>query len=192
VRRWKVKRQVVRKQRAKAERIKLSSRIFSESRSEWLARGTSPAVVDALEREYPPREARILPTRLGNVLRGAEDRLRNSNGDLAGFVLRNRGRVSARIQQQHDQFRARLDMYCTLVLVCSLIAVAYPVTLLVFAPVGQPWAVVAVAVACALMAVVSYRAAVPGSSARDLRPPSVGEPLGGGSHRGAASECPYR
>lgn len=52
-----------------------------------------------------PVNSRVLPTRLGNVLRATEDRLANADGDLEGFVLRRRLRSPARVVEQHDQFR---------------------------------------------------------------------------------------
>jgi hypothetical protein len=69
-----------------------------------------------------PVNSRVLPTRLGNVLRATEDRLVNTDGDLEGFVLRRRLRSPARVVEQHDQFRTRLDMYCTLVFVAGFLA----------------------------------------------------------------------
>jgi hypothetical protein len=72
--------------------------------------------------DYPLKRSRIMPTRLGNVLRSTEDRLSHAGADLEGFAMRRRSNVSQRIQQQHDQFRNRLDMYCTLVFVSTLLS----------------------------------------------------------------------
>jgi hypothetical protein len=75
------------------------------------------------EDDYPIT-SRVLPTKLGNVIRATEDALRHADNDVEGFALRRRGLVSPRIQQQHDQFRTRLDMYCTLVFVASSLVIA--------------------------------------------------------------------
>jgi hypothetical protein len=74
-----------------------------------------------------PDDSRILPTRLGNILRSTEDGLSNQDGNLTGFVMRNRQYVPPRILEHHDQFRTRLDMYCTLVLISiALLALSVP------------------------------------------------------------------
>ncbi len=65
------------------------------------------------EEDYPA-DHRVLPTRLGNIMRSTEDRLTGAQDDVEGFALRHRQGVSPRVQLQHDQFRTRLDMYCTL------------------------------------------------------------------------------
>lgn len=105
------------------------------------------------ESEYPA-PARVLPSRLGNILRSAEDDLENTDGDLATFVLRRRPLVSPRTQIQHDQFRTRLDMYCTLVLIgVTLIPIS------AWALLGlERWWVVPVLFA--LFAYICYRAAI--------------------------------
>lgn len=66
-------------------------------------------------REFPV-DGRVMPTRLGNLLRSVEDEL-DDEGALAGFVMRNRHLVPTRVLLHHDQFRTRLDMYCMLVFV---------------------------------------------------------------------------
>lgn len=80
-------------------------------------------------RRYPSA-SRLLPTVLGNTLRSTEDNLRNTRGDLEGFAFEGRQRVGPAVQLQHDQFRDRLDMYCTLVFVAFLLAVLAPALLL--------------------------------------------------------------
>lgn len=76
-----------------------------------------------------PADDRILPTRLGNVMRTTEDNLKNTDGDIEGFVLRRYGMASRRIQIQHDQFRNRLEMYCTLVYVSVSLVLLTPIIL---------------------------------------------------------------
>lgn len=67
-----------------------------------------------------------MPTQLGNVLRSTEARLKHAGGDVSSFALRRRKLADARTQLQHDQFRTRLDMYCTLVFVALFLAVLSP------------------------------------------------------------------
>lgn len=108
-------------------------------------------------KEFPALH-RLLPTRLGNVLRATEDGLTNGLGDVSQFALRRRSLVPPRVQVQHDQFRARLDMYATLSVVSALL-VAMSAVLLFWG--GVDWRHVAlVAAAFAVFAVVAYRAAV--------------------------------
>lgn len=69
-------------------------------------------------------DSRVMPTKLGNILRSAEDQLENTGGDLEGFVMRHREFVPSRVLLHHDQFRTRLDMYCTLVFVATSLGIA--------------------------------------------------------------------
>jgi hypothetical protein len=108
------------------------------------------------EKAYPV-DSRILPTRLGNLIRATEDELRNAGGDVRSFVLRQRGKVSRRVQIQHDQFRTRLDMYCTMVFVSLFLAAISPVALV--DRVG-PIAITVTSVSFIIMAVASYLAAI--------------------------------
>jgi hypothetical protein len=73
--------------------------------------------VESQIEEYP-RDHRLMPTRLGNVLRAAEDAISTDDGeDLEGFVIRHWDETPENLRKEHDQYRSRLDMYCTLVLV---------------------------------------------------------------------------
>ncbi len=88
---------------------------------------SSPALLDALDRTVQrlsdyPEEHRVLPTRLGNVLRAREDQLQRDGGELEGLVMRRYEHIHSRLMIQHDQFRNRLEMYCTLVVVFLLLA----------------------------------------------------------------------
>jgi hypothetical protein len=117
------------------------------------------ARVDRLldEQNSYPEDSRILPTKLGNLIRSTEDELQHADGDVQSFVLRQRDTVSYRIQIQHDQFRTRLDMYCTLVFVSVALAVLTPAIL-----VGRVnLAAVAITTGSFVaMAVTSYLAAI--------------------------------
>jgi hypothetical protein len=104
-----------------------------------------------------PAFSRILPTKLGNLLRATEDRLRNTDGDMRTFVLRRRDVLSPRLQMQHDQFRNRMQIYCTLVLISALLVVLTPIILVVYIN------VVAIAIISGIFVVLSlasYRAAI--------------------------------
>jgi hypothetical protein len=70
-----------------------------------------------------PKMHRIMPTRLGNLMRATEDRLSHKNGDVQGFALRRYASAPRLVQKEHDQFRNRLEMYCTLVFVSFSLAV---------------------------------------------------------------------
>jgi VIT1/CCC1 family predicted Fe2+/Mn2+ transporter len=107
---------------------------------------------------YYPEDSRILPTRLGNLMRATEDKLRHAGQDLEGYALRRGDLVSHRVQQQHDQFRARLDMYCILVFVSGLLAVLTPALLL-----GRAiniWAILILLAGFAAVSFSSYQAAI--------------------------------
>ena len=103
-----------------------------------------------------PVENRILPMRLGNVLRSAEDSLENAGGDLATFVMRRRSLVPVIVRSQHDQFRTRLEMYSTLVFVSTVLAAA---SIGLLWPMGLTvWALAVVGFGA--IAVTSYHAAI--------------------------------
>jgi hypothetical protein len=64
--------------------------------------------------EYPEAH-RVLPTRLGNVMRAAEDQVSLSPGeDLEGWMIRHEHELPATIVAEHDAYRRRLDMYIAL------------------------------------------------------------------------------
>lgn len=122
------------------------------------------ARVDSLlwaEKDYPS-ESRILPTRLGNVIRATEDKLHGAGDDMEGFAMRRREMVSQRVQIQHDQFRTRLDMYCILVFVAGIVAIAAPLILLVDVSAhSYGWVeVLVVTLAFGLLSLSSYHAAI--------------------------------
>lgn len=130
----------------------------------WV-RAAKPSDLRALEAcetaiGWYPSEHRLLPTRLGNTLRSAEDRMQLSDGgDLEGFVLRNYETIPDRLLAQLSAFRTRLDMYCSLVLACTILSVlAVPLTLR-FQGAQHLTTIVCTAVPLAL-AGISYRAAV--------------------------------
>jgi hypothetical protein len=109
--------------------------------------------VDRRRRDYPD-ESRILPTRLGNILRRYEDQ--TSVEQLQSFVQRVFDDLPPALQAEHDEQRTRLDLYCSMVFVLAatgLIAVAR------FAP--QHWPYVAGSAATTILGMfVMYRAAL--------------------------------
>ena len=81
-------------------------------------------------RGWPLADHRVLPTRLGNILRAHEDRaVAGSSENVEGFVLRRFASLPPALQHEHDQYRTRLDLYCSMVLV-SLICGAAGLALL--------------------------------------------------------------
>ncbi len=120
--------------------------------------------VERLVAEYElyPDDSRIRPTKLGNLLRATEDELKHAGDDVQRFAFRYRERVPPRVRLQHDQYRTRLDMYCTLVFVSLFLVAMTPVTL-----VGRIsiLATVITMGSFSLMAVVSYLAAISSAKA---------------------------
>jgi hypothetical protein len=108
-----------------------------------------------LKEDYPDDDYRLMPTRLGNVLRAGEDRSHDPrSGSLRGSVQRVFYQLPSTVQGNHDQVRSRLDLYCTMVLV---FVVAAPAAFLALGP----WWVAGIAAAISLiLALMSYRAAI--------------------------------
>lgn len=71
-----------------------------------------------------PEAHRLMPTRLGNIIRAGEDLLQNvGEGTLRSFVIRNYQAIPPELRTIHDQYRVRLDLYCALVFVSGCLAV---------------------------------------------------------------------
>jgi hypothetical protein len=105
-----------------------------------------------------PDKSRLLPTRLGNVLRAAEDQIDlGEYENLEGYVIRYHDQLSPTLQSQHRDYRTRLDMYCSLALIFSMLAAISTVTLYTINPL---WGTAVAVVAYALMACLSYQAAI--------------------------------
>ncbi len=111
----------------------------------------------ARQRQQYPDSHHVMPTKLGNLLRTTEEGLRHAQDDVQGFVYRRRDMVSVRVRIQHDQFRTRLEMYCTLVLVNGFLLAIAPIILI--GHVGNVAFAVTFA-GFALMSIVSYLAAI--------------------------------
>jgi hypothetical protein len=113
--------------------------------------------MDARLASYPAAH-RLLPTRLGNVLRASEDNLeRQTEENLEGFVIRHYDELPASLKDEHDDYRTRLDMYCCLVLVFSALAAVGGISLLRVHP---AWGAAVAAGAYIALAGVSYEAAI--------------------------------
>ncbi len=105
-----------------------------------------------------PATSRVLPTKLGNLIRATEDTLENAAGDVEGFALRHHGKMPQRLQMQHDQFRRRLDMFCMMVFVGMSLLVLTPV-ILVGSRVDTA-AIVVISGSFAVFSAASYLAAI--------------------------------
>lgn len=109
--------------------------------------------------DYPQDDVRVQPTLLGNVLRRHEDDSHDNDPgrrDVEMLVEEVFDQLPAGLQQAHDEQRGRLDLYCSMVMVCLSVAAVAVVRL---GPAHAGWAAGAAA-AGFLGAVVSYRAAV--------------------------------
>lgn len=103
-----------------------------------------------------PEPHRMMPTRLGIVLRTAEDDLRHGDGDVEGFMLRNRQHAPERLVVLHDLFRTRLEMYTNPVLV-ALVTASASIPVLGDIP---AFAWVGVTGSLGAIGILSYRAAI--------------------------------
>ncbi len=116
--------------------------------------------VDAVEAQIDeyPRPNRLLPTKLGNVLRAVEDDIATQGDDLEGFVMSRWDETPSGLQKEHDQYRTRLDMYCMLVFVFFVLAIFSPILITE----GSRYlpGTVATSIAFLFMSFVCYSAAV--------------------------------
>jgi hypothetical protein len=129
---------------------------------DWQARlsGDTAYRLDCIEArlESYPESNRVMPTRLGNVLRAAEDRLPLGEGeDIEGFVIRHYDELSPSVKDEHKDYRTRLDMYCCLVLVFTALA---PLALALLIGTTPTWGVWVFVAAYGIMAYVCYEAAI--------------------------------
>lgn len=129
----------------------------------WAQHASAAALyrVDALRAQLNdfPDPDRILPTRLGNILRAAEDRLRllrETNQGLETFVIRYYDQLPTTLRSQHNHYRTRLEMYCSLILVFLALAVTAAASL---GNVQPAWGGILATTAYLGMAQVSYEAA---------------------------------
>ena len=108
--------------------------------------------------EFYPQDNRLMPTRLGNVLRVSEDKIElEADENLEGFVIRHFDELPSALKEEHGDYRTRLDMYCCLVLVFLVLAVISVPALIRINPVWGTGIAVAI---YGTMAYVSYEAAI--------------------------------
>jgi hypothetical protein len=139
------------------------ARVTAAERLSW-RRFASPELLrrmDATESlivRYP-QPHRIQPTRLGNTLRSSEDQL-NLEADevLEDYVYNRYHLISPELKTKHDQYRSRLNIYCLLTFIFSSLAIVSPIALVH----GRADLAdgVAFAVVYAILALVSYQAAI--------------------------------
>lgn len=117
------------------------------------------ALVNALN-EFPPEQL-TLPTRLGNVLRSVEAPLMHRDaGPLEGRLMKIYDQLPAVVRYEHDQYRGRLDLYCSLVLVFIAVGIS-SVPILATTDTGPTTSAALIAVGVSAVAVwLSYRAAI--------------------------------
>ena len=111
-----------------------------------------------------PLPHRVLPTRLGNVLRHHEDAT-NVKG-IENLVEARFERLPFSLRLSHDEMRGRLDLYCSMTLVWILVGVLALVRFTLERAHGR-WDVnahwpygLAVAAICFIGALITYRAAI--------------------------------
>ena len=105
-----------------------------------------------------PTVNRVLPTRLGNVLRATEGKIKlGENENLAGYVVRHHEELPASLQSEHKDYRTRLDMYCSLTLAFAILAAISIAALYNASPL---WGMAIAVVIYALMGFLSYEAAI--------------------------------
>lgn len=105
-----------------------------------------------------PAKNRILPTRLGNVLRATEDTIElEEDENLEGYVVRHFDQLPAALQSQHKDYRTRLDMYCCMTLAFSILSAISIAALNNIMPL---WGMAIAVVVYVLMACLSYQAAI--------------------------------
>jgi hypothetical protein len=116
-------------------------------------------------RSYPEKN-RVLPTRLGNVLRAAEDKIDlEESENLEGYVIRHYDEMPSALKNQHDDYRIRLDMYCCLVLVFALLVIASIIALRSIHPL---WGTAVAVAGYGFMTYIAYQAAIASARAYGL------------------------
>lgn len=116
---------------------------------------------------YPRQRSRLLPTRLGNALRSAEDRLGGdaTGSKMRGYLYEHLDRIGPTLMQQHNQYRNRLDMYAVMTAVAILLG---GLDAWLLPSVLPQEAVISVCAGFAALSYLSYRGAV--SAALDYGP----------------------
>jgi hypothetical protein len=86
---------------------------------DWAPAETRRRIVNVRKRLYDyPGPNRMLPTRLGNVLRRHEDE--TGAAQVETLVQRVFDQLPASLKTEHDEQRTRLDLYCSMVFVLAI------------------------------------------------------------------------
>jgi hypothetical protein len=139
-----------------------SEDLVDAAKMDWrdFARPADVRSMEALERavsRYPVKDRRVLPMKLGNALRAHEELVYvQTEGRLEGYVLRLFDKLPPSLQLEHDQYRNRLDLYCSL---CVVLFAAALAATPVLEPAGLQVVVTSIAMSLGLL-LLSYRAAV--------------------------------
>ncbi len=88
--------------------------------------------IDKRLRDFPADE-RVLPTRLGNVLRSYEDK--TNRRPVESFIQKVFDLLPVSLRGEHDEQRSRLDLYCSMVFILVLVGLIAGVRL----GVGHPF-----------------------------------------------------
>jgi len=123
------------------------------------------ASIDSIieEQKRYPTQGRVLPTRLGNVLRSVEDELDEVGGDVGGFVMRNKNLLPDNLRADHDHYRTRLDMYAMLVAIGLILAAVSP--LMLVGAIATWSGILVVSGLFILLSLTSYHAAITSATA---------------------------
>jgi hypothetical protein len=148
---------------ARGWRERRRAREAQKYREKWreFAPATLMSRLEAIESqiyEYP-QPYRILPTKLGNVIRAVEDSISTAQrDDLESFVTRQWDEIPSGLRKEHDQYRGRLDLYCTLMFVFLVLAIIAPPLITL----GSRYLIVTITTSTAylLLSFVSYSAAI--------------------------------
>lgn len=108
---------------------------------------------------FMPESSRVLPTRLGNILRSSEDRV--GVKPIESFVQEVFDELPFSLRVEHDQERGRLDLYCSMVFVLLFVGI---VALLRLTWVHALWSLGVIAVV-AVAIMITYRAALASAEA---------------------------
>ena len=133
--------------------------------SMWKARADPGVVqrVDGLAHrvdEYPALQHRVLPTRLGNIIRAVEDRVYDpAEGRLENFAIHVLDQLPRSIARAFREQRRRLDLYCGLVFVFGAAVVPSVILGQLYGKEHRATAIV-VPSTIAILTLASYRAAL--------------------------------
>lgn len=113
--------------------------------------------IDSRLARYPAPH-RVLPTRLGNAMRAAEDTLTLADDEnLEGYVLRHHEDLPGLLKNEHHDYRTRLEMYAGLMFVFVVLAA---VAIAALAVVADWWQVLTAVLGYLGLAWVSYEACI--------------------------------